>query len=167
MPRRGQSDHSPGDGRQPFSNEGGPEGRHAQTHDVRREELTNPKGPGPEGDEFEADIMPSTATPRLGGHAVESVPAVDDKALHAELDMLTNDELARLPVVGAGEKLQQGGVYLDLNDRERGPFKALGGQEVGGEDRFIAKRDVDYELWNRIAGEDREAEVERPVGAGE
>ena len=38
-------DHSPGDRQQPYSDRGGPEGRHAETHDIRREELTNPVGP--------------------------------------------------------------------------------------------------------------------------
>src|SRR4051812_2035990 len=43
--QRMSDDHSPGDRRQPYSDRGGPEGRHAETHDVRREELTNPRGP--------------------------------------------------------------------------------------------------------------------------
>ena len=45
-------DHSPGDARQPYSDRGGPEGRHAETHDVVREQLTNPTGPEPEDESF-------------------------------------------------------------------------------------------------------------------
>lgn len=166
MPRRRQHDQSPGDARKPFSDRGGPAGRHAETHDVRREELTNPTGPEPAGEDFAADIAPQVSTiSQHGGHAEESRPANDDKVLRERLVMLDNEELARLPVLLPGAHLHQGATYLDLNDSARGPFKALGGQEVGEGDRYVAKRDADYELWNRLVGEDREAEVERPHGA--
>lgn len=161
MPRRGQHDQSPGDGRKPFSDEGGPEGRHAQTHDVRREELTNPKGPEPEGEDFSADLVTHPAG--AAGQTPESTAAVGDKSLHGKLAMFDNAELARLPVLDPGVTLEQGSVYLDLNDLARGPFKALGGQEVTAGDRYVSKRETDYDLWNRLVGEDREAEVERPV----
>ena len=55
MPRR--HDPSPGDARQPFSDQGGPAGKHAQTHDLRREALSNAKGPTPEGEDFPADQL--------------------------------------------------------------------------------------------------------------
>jgi hypothetical protein len=96
-------------------------------------------------------------------HAAESVPAADDKALHERLRDLSNDELARLSILEPGARLEQGGVYLDLNRLADGPFKALGGHEAGPANRFIAKRDTDFELWNRLAGDDREPEIERPA----
>ena len=49
-------DHSTGDGRQPYSDEGGPEAHHAQTHDVRAEELSNSKPSVDEPDEFANDL---------------------------------------------------------------------------------------------------------------
>ena len=159
-------DHSPGDGRKPYSDIGGPEARHAQTHDVRREQLTNPKGPEPEDQSYAEQLAPE-GSPGPGGHAEESGPAVDDKTLHDRLPALSNDELSRLPVLEAGTRLEQGGVYLDLNRLAKGPFKALAGHETGQGDRFIAKRDTDYELWNRIAGRDSEPEIERPAGDGQ
>lgn len=159
MPRRGQHDQSPGDARRPFSNVGGPEGRHAQTHDVRREEATRPKGPEPEED-FSAELQGAEHL-GLGGHGDESRPAVDDKELHRTLD-LTADELARLSLLETGTRLEQGGSYVDLDDRERGPFTAIGGQEAGAGQRIVAKRDTDYELWNRLVGQGREPVVERP-----
>ena len=100
-----------------------------------------------------------------GGHGEESRPAVADKALHEALPELTDAELGRLAVLEPGTALEQGGTYLDLNDLGRGPFKAIGGQEAGAGNRFVAKRDTDYELWNRLAGQHREAAVERPAGA--
>jgi hypothetical protein len=166
MPKRGKGqsdDNSPGDGRKPYSDIGGPEARHAQTHDVRREALTNPKGPDRGGDPFDDDIAPATPTLDLRGHSDESTAAVDDKDLHERLPDLTNDVLARLPIVEQGVQLEQGGTYLDLNDRARGPFRALGGHEAGPRNRYVAKKDVDYELWNQLVGDDREPAIERPA----
>lgn len=165
MPRRGQHDQSPGDGRKPFSDQGGPAGRHAQTHDVRREELTNPVGPEPEGEDFAADIAPLSGRTRLGGHAEAGVPAAEDKSLHERLPMLDTDELARSPVLEPGARLEQGGVYINLNDLRRVPFKAIGGQQAAEGDRYVAKRDLEYEIWNRLVGEDRETEIKRPSEA--
>ncbi len=159
-------DHSPGDRRRPYADRGGPGARHAETHDVRREALTNPKGPAPADESFAEQLAPATATIELGGHADESSSAGDDKALHRRLPGLDAAELARLAVLEPGAQLEQGGTYLDLNDLGRGPFKAMGGQEASPDKRYVAKRDTDYELWNRLAG-DREAAVERPPGDDE
>lgn len=155
-------DHSPGDRRQPYSDRGGPQGRHAETHDVRREAHTNPKGPEPEDASFAAQLAPREAG-QLGGHAEESESAVDDKMLHRRLPSLDNDELARLTVLEPGTALEQGGAYLDLNDLDAGPFKAIGGHEAAAGNRYVAKRDTDYELWNRLAGRDDTPEIERPT----
>jgi hypothetical protein len=156
-------DHSRGDRRQPYSDRGGPEGRHAETHDVRRERHTNPKGPQPEDPSFAAQLAPVDTG---GGHADESDPAVADKRLHDRLPELSDDELARLAVLEPGTRLEQGGTYVDLNRLGDGPFKALGGHEATVRNRYVAKRDTDYELWNRLVGSDAEPEIERPVETG-
>ena len=122
-------DHSPGDRRQPYSDRGGPEGRHAETHDVRREELTNPVGPQREDPSFAEQLAPVETGPG-GGHMAESAPAADDKVLHNRLPELTSDELSRLQVLEPGTRLEQGGMYLDLNRLAEGPFKALGGHDA-------------------------------------
>ena len=166
MPKRNQHDHypksSPGDARKPMSDEGGPDGRHAQTHDVRREQFTNPKGPQPVDESFAEQIAPHSTKDQLHSHAEEMTQAVDDKALHEQLPQLDSADLTTLPVLQPGTRLEQGSVYLDLDDLARGPFKAIGGQEAG--QRYVAKREVEYEMWNRLVGDEREAEVERPAG---
>jgi hypothetical protein len=157
-------DYSPGDARQPYSDIGGPDAKHAQTHDVRREQLTNPRGPQPVDTSFAEQMEPGT--PREpGSYADESSPAVDDKDLHNRLLQLTNDDLARLPVLNTDARLEQGGVYLDLNRVDKGPFKALA-RSASRNEGLIAKQQTDYLLWNRLAGEDAEPAVERPEGAG-
>ena len=155
-------DHSPGDRRHPYSDRGGPEARHAETHDVRREAATNPKGPEPVDESFAEQIAPDTSTAEAGGHIDESLPAAADKHLHEQLPELNKAELASLSVLETGAALDQGGTYVDLNDLAAGPFKAIGGQAAETANRYVAKRDTDYELWNRLVG-DREPEVERPV----
>ena len=61
-----------------------------------------------------------------------------------------------------GTRLDQGSTYVDLNDLARGPFKAMGDQEAGADNRYVAKRDTDYEMWDRVVGQGREPAIERP-----
>lgn len=154
-------DHSPGDGRKPYSDTGGPEARHAETHDVRREELTNPKGPEPVDESFAEDMAQETPD-SIRQAQMDAVAGGDDKDLVNALPDLDQSDLAQLSVLVAGTPLEQGSVYLDLNDRTRGPFKAIGGQEVGGAEKIVAKKTTDYELWNRVTSDDATANVERP-----
>jgi len=154
-------DHSPGDGRKPYSDRGGPEGRHAETHDVERERLTNPTGPAPEDESFAADLAKETPE-SIRRAQFDSMSGSDDKDLVNALPELNQGDVAQLSVLVAGTPLEQGSVYLDLNDRRRGPFKAIGGQEVSGGERIIAKKTTSYELWNRVTGDDDTAEIERP-----
>jgi hypothetical protein len=175
-------DHSPGDRRQPYSDRGGPQARHAETHDVRRERHTNPKGPQPEDPSFAEQLAPVEAG-EIGGHADESTSGVEVVQVEVDAPLLQPRprledrqpeelvvvevaqpavQLFRLSILEPGTRLEQGGVYLDLNDLDAGPFKALGGHEATAETRYIAKRDTDYELWNRLAGRDDAPEIERP-----
>lgn len=156
-------DHSTGDARQPYSEQGGPEGRHAQTHDVRREQATRPKPTDQGPDEFAADLASEESRTEQVDH---TSPASDDKQLRTELPDLDGDDLKRLSILKAGTRLDQGSVYVDLNDLERGPFKAIGDQEASDDTRYVAKRDTDYEMWDRLVGQGRSAAVERPGERG-
>ena len=93
----------------------------------------------------------ATSRGRLGhrpGHRDQSTSAVEDKELHA-LD-LRSDELEKLQVLEPGTRSKQGGVYIDLKDLAAGEFTAMGGQRAGDPHRYVAKRDTDHELWNRL-----------------
>ncbi len=162
MPRRGQHDQTPGDARNPYSDVGGPAGRHAQTHDVRREELTNPRGPDQQTEDFDHDLH----DPRLEtgpGHAEESFVAAESKTVHDLLPWLDGSQLEQLAVLQEGTRLEQGGVYLDLRDRDRGPFKAIGGETADAPHLYVAKRDLDHELWNRLTGDLPDVRIDRPT----
>ena len=114
-------------------------------------------------DEFDQDLGPDDLGRQGGSHEDQSRSAADDKQAQARARDLDAAEMTRLSVLQEGTKLEQGSVYVDLNDPERRPFKALGGDVAGPENRYVAKRDTDYELWERLVGQGREAEVERPV----
>lgn len=154
-------DHSPGDARKPYSDSGGPQGRHAQTHDVAREQATNPRGPRQDDESFDEQLAEQTPQ-RVWQQHLDADAGSTDKKVGKLLPELTDDQLGRLAILDPGTPLEQGAVYLNLDDREKGPFKAIGGQEVGPKDRIIAKKMTDYELWNEIAGRDDEAEIVRP-----
>lgn len=144
MPKRGQHDHSPGDARKPYSDEGGPRGHHEHTHDVRREEATNPAGPDEEEVVHEA-IAEDTLHPPQGGRRV----AAEEKDLVERLDALNGEELDQLTVLLPGTPLHQGSTYLDL-DGDCRPFVALGRDKVRPGHRYVAKHDVDYVLWHHL-----------------
>lgn len=154
-------DHSPGDARKRYSDIGGPEARHAQTHDVAREHATNPKGPEPVDESFDEQLAKQTPEQVRQQH-LDADAGDTDKRVGKLLPNLTDDQLARLSILDPGTPLEQGAVYLNLNDLGSGPFKAIGGQDVGSQDRIIAKKMTDYELWNEIAGRDDEADIIRP-----
>ncbi len=136
--------------------------RHAQTHDVEKERLTNPKGPEQENESFAQQLAKDTPEQISREQSNEVRPAADEKSLVSHLSMLSGEELDRLPVLKTGTQLEQGSVYYDLNDRERGPFKAIGGEVANGDNKYVAKKGTDYELWNRLVGQDATPAVDRP-----
>lgn len=144
-------DHSPGDARKRYSDRGGPQGRHAETHDVRREQLTNPKGPEEVDESFAEDLAQETPD-SIREAQMASVPAADDKRVIDSLPEMSQAELAELSLLPAGTPLEQGAVYLDLDKMADGEFKAIGGREVSNQDRIVAKKATDYQLWNRLTG---------------
>ncbi len=115
---------------------------------------------GPAGDDGPSagQLAQERATMPPPGHVGESHAAVSDKALHRALPELTGDELRRISVLDADAALEQGGVYLDLDDLAPGPFTAMGGETAGARGRIISKRETDYELWNRLTGRDTDGD---------
>jgi hypothetical protein len=80
--------------------------------------------------------------------------AYDVKDVHQTWRDLSDADLKQIPVLPEGTRLEQGAVYLDLNDPARGEIKALGNMEAGPQHRYVAKHAVDYQLWNALIGVD-------------
>ena len=108
----------------------------------------------------------SAAEAQRGSRTLGAEPGSEDKVLHERFADLTSTDLDRLALIPAGTELEQGAVYFDRDNPDRGPFKAIGGDAAGSGTRLIAKRETDYEIWNRLVPEDRLVEtdpaIERP-----
>jgi hypothetical protein len=78
--------------------------------------------------------------------------AYEMKELHERLRDLPDDVLKQIPVLPTGTRLQEGAVYLDLANPQRGEFRAMNDMEAGPNNCFVDKNKVDYELWNRLRG---------------
>jgi hypothetical protein len=107
----------------------------------------------PHDDEYTQDLH---AEAEAGVHSRqprhETVPAQDIKELHGHLPGFSNDELHRISVVKEGERLEQGAVYIDLMNPERGEITAMGEWEAGPGTAYVPKRLTDYLVWNRLIG---------------
>jgi len=86
--------------------------------------------------------------------------AYDVKPVHRRLQGFADDELKQIRILPAGSHLEQGATYLDLANLARGEFTATGNMEVGSHQWMIAKKEVPYQLWNRLLG------VETPERVG-
>ena len=88
--------------------------------------------------------------------------AFDLKGVHSAFDDFTDDELKQIPIMPEGARLEEGATYLDLADPIPTEFTAHGVMEAGKYHRYVAKTEVDYELWTRLRGV-TDPERTRPV----
>jgi hypothetical protein len=65
---------------------------------------------------------------------------------------LEKDDLAQLPVLRPGTRLEQGAVYVDLRANPRHEIKANASMIAGAHNWYVPKNRVDYQLWNRLIG---------------
>ena len=102
-------------------------------------------------DEWDKDLHPHSAVDET--QVEKNAPnASEQKELYGYLEGYTDDELKQIPVLSVGTRLKQGATYIDLADPERKEFKAMGGMEVGADNKYVPKTEVDYQLWNRLTG---------------
>jgi hypothetical protein len=105
-------------------------------------------------DSFDRDLHGDNRAGQHGGTAagIRAYTAYDVKELHAAMPDFTNEDLKRIPVLAHGERLEQGGAYLDLNDRATGEFTAQGNFEAQDPNRYVPKSAVGFDLWNKLTG---------------
>jgi hypothetical protein len=88
-----------------------------------------------------------------GAGALSNAPtAYEVKGVHRQFHGFTDDELKRIPIVPPGTRLEQGAVYVDLQDPLLREFKATGDMEAQANSWYVPKSEVDYQLWNRLIG---------------
>lgn len=117
----------------------------------------DPQHPKPD-DDFNRDLNPEHLAGLndgdLGPDTTEGTPASDVKELYGRLPQLSHAELAEIPIVPEGTRLEQGKTYIDLNDLDRGEFRALASMRAEPGNRYVAKDGVSYDLWNKLRGRD-------------
>lgn len=82
------------------------------------------------------------------------------KGLHYKLADLTDDELKRISILPRGSRLEQGGRYIDLKHLERGEFVARSDMLADRDNYYVAKKETDYVLWNRLNQEENPARLD-------
>jgi hypothetical protein len=102
--------------------------------------------PTPDRDEVPHELEPHPSNRELHAAGVGSRAAGSDKHVYVRLPDWTDAELEQLPLLEPGTHLEQGSVYFDLNDPERGAFTATGSEEVDAGDRYVPKRLTHHDL---------------------
>jgi hypothetical protein len=97
----------------------------------------------------------------LEGADLPTRTAVDIKELHQYLSDFTNDELQQIEVLQEGARLETGATYINLARDRRQEIQALGNEDVDKYDLYVAKKDVPFELWNRLLGVDNPDRTKR------
>jgi hypothetical protein len=82
----------------------------------------------------------------------EAATAYEIKDIHRQFHGFSDDELKRIPLVPRGSRLEQGAIYVDLQDPQLREFKAVGNMQASPNNWYVPKSEVDYQLWNRLIG---------------
>ena len=114
---------------------------------------------------YQQDLSPDASKGLNYGTAGAPLPtrtAYDLKELHVLLDDFSPEELKQIFVLHEGARLETGATYLNLAGDRRQEIQARGDEDVGVNDLYLAKKDVPYELWNRLLGQADSRRTKRP-----
>jgi hypothetical protein len=115
-----------------------------------------PKHPAPYQQDLNPDAMAGQNIGVGETQAAKEAPtAYDLKSVHRRLQEFSDADLKRLRILPAGSRLEQGATYIDLRNLALGEFTATGEMHAGPNNWMVAKKEVPYELWNRLRGEER------------
>jgi hypothetical protein len=125
-------------------------------HNPRRgEQQFRPGSQHPEP--WREDLNPAPYAGQNSGPASQAVydsalSAYDVKAVHDRLRDFSDAELKQIPILRTGTRLEQGAVYVDLQDPRRCPFTARGDMQAEEGSWLVPKSMVDSVLWYRLIG---------------
>lgn len=116
--------------------------------------------------EWEPDLNPNRLAGQNIGELSDEQVASQWTAFHLrkrglDLGGVNDEELKQVPVMAAGERLQQGATYVDLKHNPREEFTARADMQAGEDSAYVPKDRVPYEIWNRLIGEPKPGQ-ERP-----
>jgi hypothetical protein len=112
------------------------------------------KHPEPYQQDLNPDASKGLNWGLAGPHPEKESPrtAKDVKEVHAMLSEFTDEELKRIPILPAGTRLEANATYLNLSRPPSETFTAEGNEEVDATGYIVPKKEVDYQLWNRLIG---------------
>lgn len=116
-------------------------------------------------DVYQKDLAPDASKGLNHGQDGPPVPtraASDMKEMVNLLSDFTPQELREITVLREGARLETNATYLNLADPSPQEIQALGDEEVGPDDLYVPKKDVPYQLWNRLPGANSAREVHKP-----
>jgi hypothetical protein len=90
----------------------------------------------------------------------EASTAYDVKSVHRQFREFSDAELKLLRILPEGSRLEQGATYIDLRNLEVGEFTATGEMHAGPNNWMVAKKEVPYEIWNRLRSETKTQPIE-------
>ena len=107
-------------------------------------------------EEWRRDLNPDPDAGQNRGHAEaefsDAPTAYEVKGVHRQFHGFSDDELKRIPLVPTGTRLEQGAIYVDLQDPQLREIKAMGNMTANSRNWYVPKSEVDYQLWNRLIG---------------
>ena len=109
---------------------------------------------------YQQDLGPDASKGLNYGQEGAEIPkrnAEEIKELHEYLSDFTTDELRQLEVLQEGARLETGATYVNLARDRSEEIQAMGNEDVGRYDLYVAKKDVPFELWNRLIRVDNPA----------
>jgi hypothetical protein len=108
-------------------------------------------------DQWQQDLNPDPVAGQNHGPQADEPgrferTAYDIKELHERMTGFSSDDLRQIPVLHPNARLEQGSVYINLNDSERKEFTGMGNMTVREQDYIVPKDHVAYPLWNHLIG---------------
>jgi hypothetical protein len=109
--------------------------------------------------EWQPDLNPSHLAGQNAGQPSDAQVDAEWTAFHLrkrglDLGGVNDEELKQVPVLGEGERLQQGATYVDLRHQPVEEFTARGDMQAGSDNAFVPKDRVPFEIWNRLVGKE-------------
>ncbi len=113
---------------------------------------SSPEGRHTNEADFDADLHHNNQAGENRGKQVDySRSAADIKELNGFRGM-SNGELNEVVLVPTGSRLEQGATYLNLSKPEQGTFVATSEMVAEPGNYLVAKKALDYVIWNRLTG---------------
>ena len=116
-------------------------------------------------DVYQQDLAPDASKGLNHGQDGPPIPTRVASDIKEMVNMLTDfnpQELRQIPVLCEGARLETEATYINLAQPRPHEIQALGDEDVGPDDLYVSKKDVPYELWNRLPGANTPREVHKP-----